>query len=165
MPGHRPGGKLMSEADRKTSAEQDVSPGDGYAGDVTPEQAWKILEESPDAVLVDVRTQPEWLVVGIPDLSKAGRKPVLVPWQVFPSMQVNPEFTKQVESAGANKDQPVLFLCRSGARSRAAAIAMTGQGYSRSYNIAGGFEGGLDGEHHRGKRDGWKHSGLPWIQD
>lgn len=155
----------MSHEDTKTSVERSLTPGDGYAGDVTPEQAWKILEQDPKAVLVDCRTQPEWAFVGIPDLSKVGRKPVLVPWQVFPTMQLNPEFAKQVKAAGAAEDAPVLFLCRSGARSRAAAIAVTGQGFKRAYNIAGGFEGAHDANRHRGGREGWKVAGLPWVQD
>jgi rhodanese-related sulfurtransferase len=57
-----------------------------------------------------------------------------------------------------------MFLCRSGVRSRAAAIAMTRAGFSRAYNIAGGFEGDLDGERHRGAANGWKAAGLPWKQ-
>jgi len=58
----------------------------------------------------------------------------------------------------------LLFLCRSGVRSRAAAIAMTAAGYSRAYNIAQGFEGDPDAERHRGNKNGWKASGLPWKQ-
>lgn len=155
----------MPGQDSKTSAERTIAAGDGYAGDVTPRQAWQILEDSSDAVLVDCRTQPEWMFVGVPDLAGLGKKAVLIPWQVFPSMQVNPEFGKQVKAAGAREEAPVLFLCRSGARSRAAAQALTGQGFARAYNIVGGFEGGLDGERHRGARDGWKVSGLPWVQE
>lgn len=148
-----------------TEAERAAAPAADYAGDVTPSQAWEILKESPDAVLVDCRTQPEWAFVGIPDLSPLDRKPVLLPWQLFPNMQVNPEFTNQARSAGAKEDRPVLFLCRSGARSRAAAIALTQAGFERCYNIAGGFEGPLDDSRHRGRREGWKAEGLPWIQD
>lgn len=155
----------MSNGDDKTSVEREVAPGEGYAGDVTPEQAWKILEQATGAVLVDVRTQPEWVFVGVPDLGKLGKKTVFVPWQVFPTMQPNPEFTRQVKAAGAAEGAPVLFLCRSGARSRAAAQAMTAQGFSRAFNVAGGFEGAHDDKRHRGTREGWKVSGLPWIQD
>lgn len=155
----------MSADESGTSAERTAAPGDGYAGDVTPEQAWQILKESPDAVLIDCRTQPEWMFVGVPDLGTLGRKAALIPWQVFPSMQVNPEFAKQVKASGGKEDAPVLFLCRSGARSRAAAQAVSRLGFKRAYNIAGGFEGGPDGEHHRGKREGWKVAGLPWVQD
>jgi rhodanese-related sulfurtransferase len=155
----------MSDEDRKTPVESDIAPGDGYAGDVTPEQAWKILEEVPGAVLVDCRTQPEWVFVGVPDLGKLSKKAAFVPWQVFPAMQVNPEFINQVKASGAAEEAPVLFLCRSGARSRAAAQAVTGKGFARAYNIIGGFEGAHDGQRHRGTNEGWKVAGLPWVQD
>ena len=155
----------MADEDRKTSVEREIAPGAGYAGDVTPEQAWKILQESPDAILVDCRTQPEWAFVGVPDLASLGKKAALIPWQVFPTMQLNPEFSKQVRAAGASEGAPVLFLCRSGARSRAAAIAVSSQGFTRAYNIRGGFEGAHDERRHRGTREGWKVAGLPWAQD
>jgi rhodanese-related sulfurtransferase len=58
----------------------------------------------------------------------------------------------------------VLFLCRSGARSRAAAVALTGLGFAKAFNVAGGFEGDPDGERHRGNINGWKAAGLPWRQ-
>ena len=91
-----------------------------------------------------------------------------VEWQGFPSSAPNPDFVTQTASAltaaGAGKETPVLFLCRSGGRSRAAAIAMTQAGFQKSYNVAGGFEGDLDAERHRGINNGWKASGLPWKQ-
>ncbi|WP_221930946.1 rhodanese-like domain-containing protein [Telmatospirillum sp. J64-1] len=136
----------------------------GYAGDVTPEEAWKMLQEETGAVLVDVRSQPEWNYVGLPDLTELGRKPVLVQWQVFPTMAQNPAFAEELKANGIGPDQPVLFLCRSGVRSLAAAQAMTAQGFARCYNISGGFEGPLDEQKHRGRLAGWKASGLPWQQ-
>ena len=44
------------------------------------------------------------------------------------------------------------------------AKAMTAAGFSHAYNISGGFEGDVDQERHRGNRNGWKASGLPWRQ-
>lgn len=142
-----------------------ASPGN-YAGDVTPAEAWRVLRENPDAVLVDVRTRAEWSFVGLPDLAAAGKEPVLMEWQLFPTMALNPGFAADLSSAlgQTRKEAPVLFLCRSGARSRAAAIAMAGVGFSRCYNIAGGFEGDLDASKHRGEQNGWKACGLPWVQ-
>ena len=136
-----------------------------YAGDISPADAWDILNKDPNAQLVDVRTTAEWSYVGVPDLSAVGREAALVEWQSFPSMRTNPSFVAETERATAvGKDTPLLFLCRSGVRSRAAAVAMTGAGYSRAYNIAGGFEGDPDAERHRGNKNGWKASGLPWKQ-
>lgn len=138
---------------------------EGYAGDVTPEQAWRALKENDEAVLVDVRTQPEWAFVGVPDLREAGKQPLLVQWQVYPSMQKNAQFADELRGAGIKEGQPVYFLCRSGGRSKAAAIAMTAEGFEACYNVAGGFEGDLDSKKHRGTQGGWKAEGLPWLQD
>jgi rhodanese-related sulfurtransferase len=138
--------------------------GQGYAGDVEPREAWRILSEDPEAVLVDVRTDAEWSYVGLPDLSALGKRAVLVAWQNFPSMERNAGFSAELAAKGVPKTAPILFLCRSGARSRAAAQALTGEGYARCYNVAGGFEGDLDAERHRGRVNGWKAQGLPWAQ-
>ncbi|MDO8837448.1 MAG: rhodanese-like domain-containing protein [Parvibaculum sp.] len=139
---------------------------DDYAGDVTPEEAFRMLGADPKATLVDVRTRAEWSFVGVPDLSGLGKEPMLLEWQVFPAMERNPRFADDLASAlGPDmKDSPVFFLCRSGARSRAAAIALTAAGFGRCFNIAGGFEGDLDSTRHRGARNGWKAMGLPWAQ-
>ena len=135
-----------------------------YAGDITPERAWEILAGDENAVLVDVRTKPEWSFVGVCDLDNLGKKPALIEWQVFPTMAVNESFGESVDSLGTPKDTPLLFLCRSGARSRSAAIAVTERGYHACYNVAGGFEGDPDGDRHRGRINGWKAAGLPWVQ-
>ena len=75
------------------------------------------------AVLIDVRTRAEWNYVGLPDLDTLAKKPALLEWQVFPSMQPNPEFVAALSGALPDKEAPLLFLCRSGARSAAAAKA------------------------------------------
>jgi rhodanese-related sulfurtransferase len=139
------------------------TPAPNYAGDLSAAEAWELLRSDPKARLIDVRTTAEWNFVGLPDLSPLGQEAALIEWQMFPTMQPNPQFVAAA-SAGADKDAPVLFLCRSGARSRSAAIALTAAGFGRAYNIAGGFEGDLDDERHRGHRNGWKAAGLPWKQ-
>lgn len=139
-----------------------------YAGDIECQAAWSLLEAAPKAQLVDVRTMAEWNFVGLPDLSGLGRHVLTVEWQSYPAMTVNPDFVTQaaelLAGEGTGKETPVLFLCRSGARSRAAAITMTKAGFTKAYNVAGGFEGDLDAEHHRATRNGWKAAGLPWRQ-
>lgn len=135
-----------------------------YAGDVMPERAWEILESDPKAVLVDVRTPAEWAYVGVPDVSALDRRTVFVPWVLYPSMQQNEAFADQLADAGVKPDDTVLFICRSGVRSRSAAIAMTGLGYGTCYNVATGFEGDHDEHKHRGTVAGWKVCGLPWSQ-
>ena len=138
-----------------------------YAGDLSPEESWKRLSQDHSAQLVDVRTNAEWNFVGVPDLSPLGRQTLLCEWQFFPSAS-NPEFVQQVIEAlkrsSFKPGAPLFFLCRSGARSRAAAIAMTEAGYGPCFNVAEGFEGGLDPKNHRGRSAGWKAAGLPWVQ-
>ena len=136
-----------------------------YAGDVSPTEAWKGLTQDPKATLIDVRTQPEWGFVGVPDLRSVGKKTAFVCWQVYPQMQVDPDFVAKVQQAtGGDKDAPIYFICRSGARSRSAAQALTAAGYAKCFNVAGGFEGDVDGQGHRGTSNGWKASNLPWVQ-
>jgi rhodanese-related sulfurtransferase len=136
-----------------------------YAGDLGPTEAWEMLRAEVSAQLIDVRTVPEWNFVGVPDLDSVGKKPMLIAWQVYPAMHLNPSFIDEIRRLAPQRDTPLLFICRSGTRSRAAAEAMTAVGYRRCYNIAGGFEGQVDAERHRGCKAGWKAVGLPWTQD
>jgi len=135
-----------------------------YAGDVSSKEAWEVLSRDPEAVLVDVRTDAEWAWVGLPDLSKLEKTPLLVPWQNFPNMQINPNFTEEVVAKGVRPEQTVFFICRSGQRSRHAAMALCAAGYGQCFNVSDGFEGGHDPERHRGSTEGWKVAGLPWTQ-
>jgi rhodanese-related sulfurtransferase len=136
-----------------------------YAGDLRPTEAWELLKAEPAAQLVDVRTRPEWNFVGIPDLDSIGKKPILLAWQAYPAMQINPAFAEELRRVVSSPEAPLLFICRSGARSRAAAETMAAAGYRRCYNVAEGFEGQVDVEGHRGRKAGWKAAGLPWNQD
>lgn len=136
-----------------------------YAGDLTPDEAFELLRSRPDAVLVDVRTRAEWSYVGIPDLTGLGRDAVLLEWQTYPDGAVNPPgFVQTLTRVAAGEATPLLFLCRSGVRSVAAAQAAAQAGYEQAYNVTEGFEGGPDAHGHRGTEAGWKVRGLPWRQ-
>ena len=132
--------------------------------DIPPRATWEALRSDPEAVLIDVRTDAEWNFVGLPDLAEAGKQPVLIPWQVYPGMQVNSAFAEHLRKAGVTPLHKLYFLCRSGARSLAAAQAAQAAGYANVYNIADGFEGPPDAEGRRGQVAGWKAEGLPWRQ-
>lgn len=140
----------------------------GYSGDVGVRDTWEALAADPSAVLIDVRTVAEWNFVGLPDLESIGKRVLLIEWQRFPDMAVNTAFAEELKDAladlGVGTDAPLYFICRSGARSRSAAVTATAGGFARAYNVAGGFEGALGPDRHRGCVDGWKASGLPWIQ-
>ncbi|MFI1463712.1 MULTISPECIES: rhodanese-like domain-containing protein [Nocardia] len=135
-----------------------------YAGDIGPQQAWELLAENPDAVLVDVRTEAEWKFVGVPDTSSVAKPTLLVEW-VDSTGARNTGFLDQLRTALGDRpaDAPVLFLCRSGQRSAHAADVATAAGIAPSYNISDGFEGPLDEFGHRGGT-GWRALGLPWRQ-
>jgi rhodanese-related sulfurtransferase len=128
-----------------------------YAGNVTPAAAWELVEQRA-AVLVDVRTAEERKFVGyVPDS-------LALPWLVGTAMQTNPRFLREL-AAKVPANGVALLLCRSGARSVAAATAATRAGLQHAYNILEGFEGDLDQDGHRGSRNGWRFRGLPWVQD
>ena len=131
---------------------------------ISPSQVWDALRTEPMAQLVDVRTDAEWTYVGLADLAAAGKQPVLIPWQIFPTMEVNTAFTDQLQQAGLTAEHHIYFLCRSGVRSLAAAQAAVAAGFPHAFNVADGFEGNADGEGHRGVLAGWKAAGLPWRQ-
>ncbi len=146
-----------------------VEPGaDSSVDDVDVASAWERLQSKPGAQLVDVRTRAEWTYVGIPDLSPFGKRALLVEWQTFPDQSVDPRFVErlagELNALGVKLGDDLYFICRSGSRSLAAARAMASAGYGACHNVAGGFEGPLDDERHRGSVEGWKAAGLPWLQ-
>ena len=134
-----------------------------YAGDLTPQQAWELLTSDETAVLVDVRTDGEWRTIGIPDPEAIGGRSALVEWVSAPSGQRNPQFLAQLAEAGVQAGRPIVFLCRSGVRSIAAAEAATAAGLGPAYNVLEGFEGDVGADGRRG-HSGWRARGLPWRQ-
>ncbi|MCE3254574.1 MAG: rhodanese-like protein [Rickettsiaceae bacterium] len=133
-------------------------------------EAWKILEENPNSILVDVRTKEEVNFVGFADLSKINSKAIFLPWKIYPKMSVDEAFTDKLSALIADhlSSSPeqinLLFLCAGGSRSVEAALFMSDLGYN-CYSINNGFEGSLDEFGHRGTINGWKASNLPWKQN
>lgn len=148
----------MNEA-KLPSAEQGA-----YSADLDPQQSWQLLKSDPNAVLIDVRTDAEFAYVGIPDLSSLQKEVKLVSWILFPGNQPNPNFIDQCRQVAPDRNSAVLFLCRSGIRSRYAAEAATAAGYRQCYNVLEGFEGDRDPGGHRNTIGGWRVAGLPWVQ-
>lgn len=128
-----------------------------YEGALTPKEAEELLQIHDAARLVDVRTAAE--------LDWVGRIPgaIEVEWQRYPGGVPNTAFIADLQRV-AGETRPLLFLCRSGARSGAAAKAATEAGITPSFNILEGFEGDKNAEGHRGRLNGWRFNGLPWIQ-
>lgn len=128
-----------------------------YAGGVLPEDAWKLFIGG-QAHLIDVRTAEERKFVGhVPNT-------LHIAWQTGPALIKNPRFLRELENK-LPKDAVILFLCRSGKRSVAAATTATSAGFIRVFNVREGFEGDLDERQQRGAVSGWRQRGLPWVQD
>lgn len=122
-----------------------------------PKEAYEFLNTNPDAVLVDCRSEMEYLFVGHPVGS------IWIPWNDGPNWDVNPEFVGHVRKA-ASVNRPVVLICRSGNRSVDAGHALEQAGFTKIYNVLHGFEGDLDDNHRRGALNGWRYDGLPWEQ-
>ena len=80
-----------------------------YAGALAAGRSAPLMQAG--AKLVDVRTKPELHYVG-----KRPRAAIALEWQTYPGSRPNPEFLGELAAAVA-KDEPVMFLCRSGVRS------------------------------------------------
>jgi rhodanese-related sulfurtransferase len=128
-----------------------------HAGEVTPQEAFE-LASAGAARLVDVRTPEERKFVGyVPDS-------LAVAWASGTSFQRNPRFLRELEGK-ARKDEVLLFLCRNGTRSLAAAQTAARAQFQHAFSVLEGFEGELDAQGQRNSTGGWKFRGLPWIQD
>jgi rhodanese-related sulfurtransferase len=149
FPEHRKGGLILKEV--KT---------------ISPQEAWNIMQQEPRAVMIDVRSDMEFLFVGHP----VGA--IHIPWIDYPDWRLNPNFVTEVRKLilggicheEPNSGVPILLICRSGKRSLEAGNILLKEGFCDVYNVAEGFEGELDEEHHRSTRGGWRHHGLPWEQ-
>jgi len=137
------------------AALQTVRPAPDYAGDVSPQLACQWWQAG-EAVLVDVRTDAERAWVGFVPGATA------LAWKQWPGMVMNAGFDEALLAA-VPAGRKVLFLCRSGVRSVAAAQRATALGLE-AYNILEGFEGDPDAYGQRGHLGGWRLRGLPWQQ-
>jgi rhodanese-related sulfurtransferase len=127
-----------------------------YAGAMTPREAFEILQANPQALLVDVRTQAE--------LGLVGRVPTAlnIEWAFYPGMVPNQDFAKQLLEK-VDKNQMLIFMCRTGGRSHSAAAVAATMGFTQAYNMLEGFEGEANTLNQRTMINGWKHAGLPWT--
>jgi rhodanese-related sulfurtransferase len=124
-----------------------------------PQAAHLFLQQTPEAVLVDCRTEIEHMYVGHPISAEH------VAWQEGPDWEIDPDFAAKVKRLLKGElARPVLLICRSGVRSLAAGEALEAAGFTQVINVVEGFEGPLDEDFHRGTLGGWRYRGLPWQQ-
>ena len=144
---------------------------------LTAKQAYKLTEEENKKILfIDVRTRAEVNFLGIPTAADANVPYMkLSEWYSWDKkknnfkMELNDTFIAQIEKRladkGLNKNHKIIFMCRSGSRSAAAANVMAKAGYKNVYSIVDGFEGDKAKQGpQKGQRvvNGWKNSNLPW---
>ena len=142
---------------QKRAAEKNLP----YAGALTPQEAFEVLQANAQALLIDVRTKAELELVGrIPGALN-------VEWAFYPGMVANENFAEQLaaelNNRNVGKDSVLIFLCRTGGRSNNAATVAASLGYSQAYNTLEGFEGEANADKQRTLINGWKHAGLPWT--
>ncbi|MFK7993133.1 MAG: rhodanese-like domain-containing protein [Granulosicoccus sp.] len=132
---------------------------------MSPSDAWAMMQADPSVVLIDVRSDMEYLMIGHP------KGAVNVPLIDAPEWTVDEAFVVNVRKAllgrVAARDRsapPLLLICRSGNRSRDAAQILRQEGLADVCVVSGGFEGPLDDNHHRNSVAGWRFEGLPWEQ-
>ncbi len=131
-----------------------------------PQEAYKILEEQNNAVLIDVRSTMEYTFVGHP------LNAIHVPLKEPPSWDMQPGFVETVRASlvahmpdnDQLNDVPMLMLCRSGQRSELAGEMLLKEGFTNVHNVLEGFEGDKDENGHRNTINGWRFHGLPWEQ-
>lgn len=142
---------ILALAKKRTESQQF-----SYAGALTPEEAFEVMQKNSQAVLVDVRTKAE--------LDLVGRVPnaIHIEWASYPGMVANPNFSAQFQSI-VPQDACVIFMCRTGGRSHNAANVAASLGYKNAFNMLEGFEGEANAFNQRTLINGWKHAGLPWT--
>ena len=127
-----------------------------YEGELTPQEAFNILQAEPGAVLVDVRSRAELELVGYVPQSTH------IEWAFYPGMVANADFANQLQKQ-LDKELTLIFMCRTGGRSHSAAVMANQLGYHNIYNMLEGFEGEANYLKQRTLINGWKHAGLPWT--
>ena len=131
---------------------------------ISSKQCFERLSEESSSYLVDVRTKPEWLFVGLPDLQSLNKQTICVSWHLYPEMEINENFKSEILESGINKQDTIFLICRSGNRSCDAAEFLASRGFTNCFNVIDGFEGESDLNHRRSTVNGWKYCKLPWKQ-
>jgi rhodanese-related sulfurtransferase len=137
---------------------------------ISAQNAFELLKNDKNSVLVDVRTYEEFNFVGFVNPSAFNNRMIMLPWQLLPNMAENPQFGFVLEESlqkhfgETSHETNIIFICRTGARSNQAAHYAQNLGYKNCYNLTAGFEGDLNEQEKRGTTNGWKADNLPWRQ-
>lgn len=143
---------------------------------VTAAEAHGKLQSEERAVLVDVRAPQELMFTGYASLTDFHVPLMDVDTSRFNeqsqtyAMARNPAFldtlTAQLEQSGVNKDDPVIVMCRSGARAAMAVNLLAEAGYTNAWSVVDGFEGHTETVNEAIQHSGgWRTIGLPWSYE
>tara|TARA_B100000035_G_scaffold12207_1_gene10237 strand:- start:380 stop:763 length:384 start_codon:yes stop_codon:yes gene_type:complete len=100
--------------------------------------AFDFLSKKDNSHLIDTRSDIEWKSTGIPDLSSINKETNLINWGPVLD-QIFFEQYKNFLLTSFNKNDNLLFICRSGSRSLMAAQFAIKFGFENSFNIYEGF--------------------------
>ena len=100
--------------------------------------AFDFLSKKDNSHLIDTRSDIEWKSTGIPDLSSINKETNLINWGPVLD-QIFFEQYKNFLLTSFNKNDNLLFICRSGSRSLMAAQFAIKFGFKNSFNIYEGF--------------------------
>ena len=131
---------------------------------ITSVECFNKLSKISNSYLIDVRTQPEWEFIGVPDLSSLNKKTIFISWLVYPEMEINSYFKNQINESNIEKNDKLFLICRSGKRSFNAAKFLTACDYKHCFNVTDGFEGDKNTLSQRSTINGWKYNNFPWKQ-
>ncbi|MGX0877780.1 rhodanese-related sulfurtransferase [Roseovarius sp. MBR-154] len=141
---------------------------------ITAAEAGRILEETDNVALIDVRTPSETMLIGYPVTAAANIPSKLIdPDLAFDAkegvykMIDNPTFVAEMQtwlaSDAATGVDTLMIMCRSGSRSAAAIGKLVEAGVDITlYNVVDGFEGDKNDAGARAV-NGWRNAGLPWT--
>lgn len=135
---------------------------------INTQEAFEILNNDKNSLLVDVRSFEEANFSGVVHPSQLDDRVVIVPWKTSETMQANPKFSESLSYfiskvfARESDKTKVIFICRSGEISGSAAENFSSSKYP-CYIVKHGFEGDMNEKRQRGLVNGWKADNLPWI--
>lgn len=144
---------------------------------LTSTEAFELLQKEKDkSLFVDVRTRAEVNFLGMPTIIDANIPYMkLSEWYAWDTkknnfkMELNDAFLPAIKARlaakGLTEKDKIIFICRSGSRSAAAANLLAKAGYKNVYSVIDGYEGDKAKQgSQKGQRvvNGWKNNGLPW---
>ena len=101
--------------------------------------AFNFLSKNLNSHLIDTRSDLEWKITGIPDLSSINKETNLINWGPVLDKNFFEKYQKFLLNSFKQEDS-LFFICRSGSRSLMATQLAIELGFNNSFNIYEGFD-------------------------